>query len=515
MEITQLVVLSVRCSQLKKSLMNKISILLLIIFSLSFKISLSQNFGNFPEIEKQKLHNDLEILYQGLDKFHSGMYWYTPKDSVDNAFKKVKSLINKDMNVLEFHKLIAPLVALSREDHTDIYLPKSAKEKINKESTFIPLTFVFLGTKLYCVKNGSNYQKLIIEGKEIESINGEKPIDIVGKIGNLFASDGYIKTVKYSDLKGFSFSKYYFYYYGNTKQVNIKFKELENPIIIESLKIENINKHLRLRNTNNKVDKEKELLEFKILNPTTAYLGLHSFSNSDIKKETKEKSLRKFLENSFKSISDNNITNLIIDVSENGGGTEGNEGIVYSYLGDNYQKYKKVRAKTQKAILDNGIDKPITLKTFGFLQRTFVNKKMTDGSLERKQWIGYGLMAYKKEPKNKFSGKVYVIISPITYSGGSEFSNMVYSNDKGIFVGQETGGGYFGNTSGYIKELTLPNSHIEIDIPALQFVMNVEQKLPFGSGVIPDHKVIPTFEQYLNNVNAPLEYILKQIENEK
>jgi len=155
------------------------------------------------------------------------------------------------------------------------------------------------------------------------------------------------------------------------------------------------------------------------------------------------------------------------------------------------------------------------LKTFGFLERTFVNKKMTDGSLERKQWIGYGLMAYRKEPINKFSGKVYVIISPITYSGGSEFSNMVYSNGKGIFVGQETGGGYFGNTSGYSKELTLPNSKIEIDIPALQFVMNVEQKLPFGSGVIPDHKVIATFEQFENNINAPLEYILKQIENEK
>jgi hypothetical protein len=463
--------------------MNKISILL-IILTLSFKISLSQNFGDFPNIEKQKLHNDLEILYQGL-------------------------------NVLEFHKLIAPLVALSREDHTDIYLPKSVKEKINKESTFIPLTFIFLGTKLYCFKNGSNYQELKIEGKEIESINGEKPIDIVGKIGSLFASDGFIKTVKYSDLKGFNFSKYYFYYYGNIKQVNIKFKELDNPIVIKSLKIENINKHLRSRNSNNKDDKEKDLLEFKILNKTTAYLGLHSFSNSDIKKETKERSLSKFLENSFESISNNNITNLIIDVGENGGGNEGNEGIVYSYLGDNYQKYKKVRAKTQKAVLDNGIDKPIKLKTFGFLERTFVNKKMTDGSLERRQWIGYGLMAYKKAPKNKFSGNLYVIISPITYSGGSEFSNMVYSNDRGTFVGQETGGGYLGNTSGYSQELTLPNSKIEIDIPALQFVMNVEQKLPFGSGVIPDYKVIPTFEQYNSNVNASLEYILKQIENEK
>ena len=495
--------------------MNRISVLLLIILSISFNISFSQNFGNFPKIEKQKLLNDLEILYQGLDKFHSGMYWYTSKDSVDNAFKKVKSLINKDMNVLEFHKLIAPLVALSREDHTDIYLPNSVKEKINKESIFIPLTIVFLGTKLYCVKNGSNRQGLIIEGKEIESINGEKPIDIVKKIGSLFASDGYIKTVKYSDLEGFNFSKYYFYYYGNIKKVTIKFKELDNPIIMESLKIENIIKNLRSRNINKKVPKKKELLEFKILNETTAYLGLHSFSNSDIKKETKEKSLKKFLKTSFKSISDNNITNLIIDVSENGGGTEGNEGIVYSYIGNNYQKYKKVRAKTQKAVLDNGIDKPIILKTFGFLERIFANKKMVDGSLERKQWIGYGLMAYKKEPKHKFSGKVYVIISPITYSGGSEFSNMVYSNGKATFVGQETGGGYFGNTSGYSNKLTLPNSKIEIYIPALQFIMNVKPKLPFGSGVIPDHKVIPTFNQYVNNVNAPLEYILKQIENEK
>ncbi|WP_290701899.1 S41 family peptidase [Lacinutrix sp.] len=495
--------------------MNKIALLLLIICSLCFNVSFSQNFGDFPNIEKQKLHNDLEILYQGLNKFHSGMYWYTSKDSVDNAFKKVKAQINKDINVLEFHKLIAPLVALSKEDHTDIFLPKAVKEKMTKESTFIPLTFVFLGTKLYCVKNGSNDQDLSIQGKEIELINNEKPIDIVEKIGNLFASDGYIKTSKYSDLEGFNFSKYYFYYYGNTKEVSIKFKTLDNPIVFKSLKIENVNKHLRSRNKKNKENKEKDLLEFKIINKTTAYLGLHSFSSSDIEEETKEKSLDVFLEHSFKSISDNNITNLIIDVSENTGGTEGNEGIVYSYLGDNYQKYKKVRAKTQKAVLDNGIDKPITLKTFGFLERTFLNKQMPDGSLERREWPGYGLMAYKKEPKNKFSGKVYVIISPKTYSGGSEFSNMAYSNNKGIFVGQETGGGYFGNTSGYGQELILPNSKIEINIPALQFIMNVEQKLPFGRGVIPNHTVISTFDQYLNNINAPLEYILEKIRNEK
>jgi len=501
-------------SVLKKTPMNRITVLLLIILSLSFKISFSQNFGNFPKIEKQKLHNDLEILYQGLDKFHSGMYWYTPKDSVDNAFKKVKSLLNKDMNVLEFHKLIAPLVALSREGHTSISRPESVIKKLNTETKFMPLTFAFLGKALYCVRNGSDFQDFALEGKQIESINGETPITIVDKIGNLFASDGFIKSVKYNELEGFNFSIYYFYHYGLVNQFEIKFKEIKEPIIIKSLNIGEFKKHQKNRYKKTKKVEEKDLLEYKVLNNSIAFLGIHSFSNSDIKEESKEKSLSSFLASSFKSIKENNIKTLIIDVGKNGGGTEGNAGLLYSYFGEDYQKYKKVRAKTQEAILDNGIDKPITLKTFGFLE-SFAYKEMEDGSLERKQWIGYGLMAYKKEPKHKFSGKVYVIISPITYSGGSEFSNMMYSKELATFIGQETGGGYLGNTSGYSKKIALPNSKIRISIPAIQFVMNVEPKLPIGSGVIPHYEVIPTFEEYINGENASLKYILKQLENEK
>ena len=493
----------------------KITLVILIISFISLQFSYAQNFGNFPSIEKEMLLNDLDILYQGLDKFHSGMYWYTPKDSVDIAFRKVRKKIANDLNVLEYHKLIAPLVALSREDHTDIRLPESVNKKVNKETKVMPLTLAFLGKELYCVKNGSDLQDFAIEGKQVESINGETPIAIVNKIGNLFASDGFIKPVKYNDLEGFNFSKYYFYHYGLVDQFEIKFKEIKESLIIESLSFREIikNKKNRYKKTNNAT--EKDLLEYKQLNNSIAYLGIHSFSNGDIKDESKEKSLGSFLKSSFKLIKESNIKTLIIDVSENSGGSEGNEGLLYSYFGENYQKYNKVRAKTQKAILYNGVDKPITLTTFGFLERIFTYKKMEDGSLERKQWIGPGLRAYKKEPKYKFAGKVYVIISPVTYSGGSEFSNMMYTKDLATFVGQETGGGYLGNTSGYSEKLVLPNSKIEIYIPALQFVMNVEPKLPFGRGVIPHYEVIPTIEQHMIGENASLKYIIEQLENEK
>ena len=191
----------------------KRSLAILIICFISLQFSSAQNFGNFPNIEKEKLLNDLDILYQGLDKFHSGMYWYTPKDSVDIAFQEVREKITDDLNVLEFHKLIAPLVALSREGHTSIRLTESDKKKISTETKFMPLIFAFLGKELYCIKNGSNFQDFALEGKQVESINGKTPIAIVEKIGNIFASDGFIKSVKYSDLKGFGFSRYYFYHY--------------------------------------------------------------------------------------------------------------------------------------------------------------------------------------------------------------------------------------------------------------------------------------------------------------
>lgn len=490
--------------------MKKI-LIIIVTFLTSIQILPAQDFGDFPKIEKEKLLNDLDLLYQGLDKFHTGMYWYTPKDSVDFAFQKAKSKINSDLNVLEFHKIIAPLVALSREDHTDIYMPDFVDEKLNAEIRFLPFTVVFLGKELYIVKNGSDFESLDLEGKIIEFINGATPTEIVEKIGNLFASDGFIKTVKYSDLERFKFSKYYFLFYGQLDQFEIKFKGIKEPLIIKSQNIKTINNHLNSRYKEKKDGSEKDLLEFKILNDSTAYLGIHDFSNSTIKKESKEKNLKRFLHKSFETIKENNIQILIVDVSENGGGTEGNEGLLYSYFGENYQKYKSVKAKVQKAVLDNGIDKPIKLKTYGLIERLFTTKKETDGSIVRTQSFGNGLMAYKKKPKNKFKGKVYVIISPVTYSGGSEFSNMMFTNDLAIFVGQETGGGFLGNTSGYRQKLILPNSQIEIRIPALKFEMNVKPKLPFGSGVIPHYEVIPTFEQYVNGENASLKFILEQL----
>ena len=78
---------SIRCMQMEKAVIFLVSILS------SFQFVSAQDFGSLPRIKKEKLLLDLGILHQALDKYHTGMYWYTPKDSVDIAFETAKQNI--------------------------------------------------------------------------------------------------------------------------------------------------------------------------------------------------------------------------------------------------------------------------------------------------------------------------------------------------------------------------------------------------------------------------------------
>ena len=469
----------------------------------------AKDFGDLPKIPQAELRRDLDLLYQGLDSFHTGMYWYSNYDDVLSEFESARREIDRDLNVLEFFNIVAPLVSLSREGHTNISLSEITKENIKKQVTYFPMRVVFLGTDMYCLTNASN-DDAKFEGKKILRINGETPVQIVDKIGALFASDGFIEPVKYSDLKNFSFARYYYYFYGNLASFEIEFED--KTIVLSPVNLKELNQNLVARyGKKSRGQTTKETLEFQVIDDSIAYLGLHSFSNDSYKENETNKNFARFLQSSFAEIERRSIDTLIIDVSKNGGGNEGNGNLVFSYIGANYQKYKRVSAKTQSAILNNGVDKPVKLKTFGFFERIFFNKKLEDGSYERRENRGYGLKAYKKKPKHKYSGDIFVLISPVTYSGGSELANMIHTNELAIFIGQETGGGYYGNTSGYTQDLTLPNSQITVEIPALKFEANVKDLNPFGRGVIPHHQVIPSYEQYISGENEALEFTLNLI----
>ena len=58
-------------------------------------------------------------------------------------------------------------------------------------------------------------------------------------------------------------------------------------------------------------------------------------------------------------------------------------------------------------------------------------------------------------------------------------------------MGEETGGGYYGNTAWVIPDVTLPNTKVRFRLPKFRLVVDHNREKN-GRGVMPDVPALPT-----------------------
>jgi hypothetical protein len=80
-----------------------------------------------------------------------------------------------------------------------------------------------------------------------------------------------------------------------------------------------------------------------------------------------------------------------------------------------------------------------------------------------------------------------------------------------VFIGEECGAGYYGNTSGFMPTLTLPNTKLRVRIPMMRYVMAVSDYQYPDRGIIPDYPFQRSIEDYLNDQDTELEYVFNLI----
>ncbi|HEY0978229.1 MAG TPA: S41 family peptidase, partial [Flavobacteriales bacterium] len=213
-----------------------------------------------------------------------------------------------------------------------------------------------------------------------------------------------------------------------------------------------------------------------------------------------------FVRTAFDSIRTRECQSLIIDIRENGGGSEGNEDLLFAELNTGpYVKYRSVQASAF---------------TFSFLRHTDLRRKADareleielrrehaaapDGRLLRRP----GVMEPAPPRPDAFTGQVYVLTSGWTYSGGAEFASLMRQHTGAIFIGEEVGGAFGGNTSGHMLTLTLPHSHITVEVPILYFNLAVDRQA-LDRGVLPDIALQPTIGQFLRGEDVVMEQALR------
>lgn len=445
------------------------------------------------------LLEDFDFAVSELQLRHQGFYQYVEKETVDQQIADLRSTIERPMTRLEFYQLMRRLVALMNEGHGSVDLPKGARTKIGLSRSFLPLTVRFLDDKLIVTQNFGAEVEGLTKGAQLLSINGIPISTILKKLLPLIASDGFNETSKYEWIGSINLSLLYRLVYGKQKDFQLeiidfetrKQKKITTPAI----------RFTAFKSKNAKLGSKSfnyTKFTFEQINDSIAYLSIPSFGEDTMDYEA-------FYRKQFRKIDSLNIKHLILDIQDNGGGTEGNENLLFSYLSsETIQKYKKV------TMLPTPYEKNKNSKDYK------LDKWERKGAIaERGKFTLYSdyysdLGYTKPEQAYIYEDKLYILISGWTFSGGAEFASLIKMSDRGIFIGEEVGGAYEGNVSGYSQTIQLPRTKIKIDIPTVHFQINVNPEVK-GRGVMPDYRVPQTWEDYMNSTNTKFEFAKRLI----
>ncbi len=452
-----------------------------------------------------ELRADFAVLRSSLEEGHGGIYRYSTKAQMDSVFERAEQAIVAPMTELEFYRLLAPVVAALNDGHTGLSGSRELEGTLRDQPILLPFKLAFHAGTAYLHRNYSDHPDLAMGG-EVVTLNGDSMDAVVSRLFSILPSDGRVETSKYRRLESTSaFGDLYSRAFGITTSFELSYRSPHDGTI-QSLSVDGITAAGLTRRFESRyaevarAERNRPPVELTYRDGipilTVRTFGGRTISNAGIDYPA-------FLQSTFQELADSNSQNLIIDVRNNGGGSDEYGKLLAAYLIDetfDYYRYLEVNSDS-----------------FAFLEYS----GMSNGDLPRHRFranergkfdfLGHPNLGPQQPLEPNFRGDVYVLINGASFSATGEFTSVVHHHRRATFVGEECGAGYYGNTSGMMVGVTLPNSGINVRIPLVRYTMAVSGYEPADRGLIPEHHVEPAIEDLIAGRDTVLEYALAYI----
>lgn len=494
-------------------------IIVFLIYHSSFAQSIDE------PLSQRKMTKDLEIFRNIRMEANSGLYKYRSKEEIDSIYNWAENEIKEIKTYREFYNLICKLTDFEGSLHNDTVLPEKYKNSLKAEKDgYFPYPIKWVDDRWLLNQEGTE----IPLGAELLTIN-QRPIEkVMEGLYKYYTTDGLNTTGKRIGIN-YNFGKYYRLNFGLEEAFEVEYKipDSEEIKTIELASVGYSQFYLNVENRYSKVYddgnykdwEEGEIYSYKITQNSIGVLTINSFSMGN-KHTAEHKQYVSFLDSVFDNIKKQRIKDLIVDVRYNGGGTDPNDLVTYSYLTtrtfqENIQAWISFKKIPFVRYAYTNIPRIFRFLGVGKYNKAFQEEfpEEIDGkfyqdstSEDHKEWV---------PNKNAFTGNIYLLISPRLASAGSLFAAMVTGNENSITIGEESMGGYYGHNGHSSLGYILPQSRLGIFFS----VVNLEQDVPkkenqiYKRGIIPDYNVPQTFQDFINHEDTQMREALKLIRN--
>lgn len=485
-----------------------INIFLVVVILLSSCSVTKKNYTPSKKYPKEKLQQDYILLKNILQKKHPSLYWYTGKDSMNMYFDKYYAAIEDSMTEQQFGwKVIVPLTDKIHCGHTSFGMSKAYNKWVNnKQSPSFPLFMKVWNDTMAITGNINRRDSVLKRGTLVTGINGLNNSKLIETLFGYMTEDGYANNVNYLRLSN-NFPYYHRNVFGLSKSYSVNYldslgKEQTAKIsLFDPPKDTTKRKRITpvVKRTKSEI-KKQQLQNIRSLAVdtanNTAIITLNTFSTGR---------LRKFFRQTFRYIKQTGISNIVLDIRSNGGGKINLSTLLTKYVTRIPFKVADSAYCVSRSL--SPYTRYIKGKFFNNIALPFLTHKKADDNYHFGIWER---KTYHPKNKNHFNGNLYVLINGQTFSAATLFSSAVKGQPGITLVGEEAGGGWYGNNGIMIPDITLPNTHIRVRLPLFRLVQ-YKHVPKDGHGVMPDIYIGTSYEALLKGYDKKMQVVMEMI----
>ncbi|MEJ8841981.1 S41 family peptidase [Lacibacter sp. H375] len=463
----------------------------------------------------EQLKEDVQVMEETFKKNHPSLYWYSSKEEIESSFKLAYEQLNDSLNEIQFRNIVAETIFPIRCGHTSVRFSKKYNQFIagKRLPTFPFVAKVVDDSTLVVTANLNRRDSLIRTGTTILSINGLTARQVIDSLLPLVSIDGNAKNFSYQNISN-NFTTYYNIRFGLQKNYTINYVNTRGEVKRTVLPLFDPARDTTRRRPVSITPQTPPPSQPEISERQQRLQRTRSFSIDSSKKFATLRissfgpSLHKhFLKKAFRQLEIKNIPHLVIDVRNNGGGLIKKSLYLTRFISkESFVFTDSIYSVRRKIHSDAKVSRRFVYNLGLF----FLNKKEKDG-MYRFRFFNDRIY----EPlSRRYNGQVYLLTGGFSFSATTLFAAVVKGQENVTVVGEETGGGYYGNNGVFIPEMILPNSKLRVRLPLYRIVNNKNYPKD-GHGVLPDVEAKASAESIRQNRDPKMEKAIQLIMQRK
>ncbi len=420
---------------------------------------------------------DFEVLRSALEEAHGGYDRHATHAATNARLLSMQRTITASRSHAAFTGLVAEAVTSMGDGHLRLEYDPATMDALANARVF-PLRVSLEGDRLIVVSNDTPTDTTVTPGMEIVRINGRTVPQLLAMLIPKMSGDGMIRTGRRIRVSR-EFATQYWFYVERSGQFTIDARTVAGRAF--TTRVSGIFERDR-RQTVNPVN-AVYAANAKRSDSTSGLIGVEMLESNKVARLR----IRGFdgaafpatLDSAFALIKTHGAEKVVLDLRGNGGGVdEYGALLVGHFLETPFRYFDRIHLPTIAPHFATWPD-----RTFAALKGGTTPDPKGGFLVTPAYHTGVGMQQPAAEP---FRGQVVTLIDGATFSTAADVSAQLRSTGRSTFVGEETGGGYEGNTSALNAIVVLPYSGLRLKIMMYDYWNAVKPPTVKSRGTMPD-----------------------------